>query len=270
MHRYAAILLPPALCLAVGTALLVAMPLQPFAATAPVSQTVPADPAAPSVPFGVGERSQYRVSYGLAGRVGTGVMEIAAIDTVRGRPAFRIVNTLQGRVLLARVDNRFESWLDVAGIYSHRFEQWTHEVNFRRRRTREFFPAERRWSGQTNGKVESGALPTQEPLDDTSFLFFARTLDLQPGREYTFDRYWNPDGNPVRIRVLRRERVTVPAGTYDTIVLQPVIRTSGMFSEGGEAEVYFAETGSRPLVMLRARLSIGTLQLHLEKYVPGR
>jgi hypothetical protein len=171
---------------------------------------------------------------------------------------------------LARVDSRFGSWLDVAGIYSHRFEQWTHEVNFRRRRTREFFPAQQRWTGQTNGKAESGPLITAEPLDDTSFLFFARTLDLEPGREYSYNRYWNPDGNPVRIKVLRRERITVPAGTFDTIVLQPLIRTSGMFSEGGEAEVYLAETGARPLVMLRARLSIGTLQLQLEEFVGAR
>jgi hypothetical protein len=283
----AATLLPSALCLAIGAVVLAHAPVAPLRAdereaamvaaareaaevAAAREAAVVAAAIANVIPYGVGERARYRVSWGVTGRVGTGLMHIEAIDTIRGRPAFRIVNTLQGRLLLARVNNRFESWLDVSGVYSHRFEQWTHEVNFRRRRTREFFPAESRWSGQTNGHPEAGMLTTRQPLDDTSFLYFVRTLDLVVGREYTYDRYWNPDGNPVRIRVLRRERVTVPAGTFDTIVIQPVIRTSGMFAEGGEAEVYFAEGGARQLVKLRARLPIGTLQLQLEEFEPAR
>lgn len=222
------------------------------------------------VPFGVGEQARYRVSYNVVGRVGTGSMHIVKVDTIRGSPAFHAVFTLRGRVLLAQVNNRFESWLDVNRIFSHRFEQQTHEVNFRRNRTREFMPAQMRWTGQTNGRQESGTLTTAEPLDDTSFLYFVRTQDLLVGYEYTFDRYWNPDGNPVRVQVLRRETVRVPAGTFNTIVLRPIIRTSGLFSEGGEAEVYFNEEWPRQLVMLRAKVSFGTLQLQLEEFTPAR
>jgi hypothetical protein len=225
--------------------------------------------AAGRIPFGVGEQARYRVSYNVVGRVGTGTMEIVGIDTVRGSPAYHAVFTLRGRFLLAQVNNRFESWLDVRRVFSHRFEQQTHEVNFRRDRTREFLTSQRRWTGQTNGREESGELTTSEPLDDTSFLYFVRTQDLQVGYEYTYDRYWNPEGNPVRVQALRRQTVRVPAGTFETIVLQPIIRTSGMFSEGGEAEVYYSVTGARQLVMLRARLSIGTLQLQLESFEPG-
>jgi hypothetical protein len=228
------------------------------AATAPVA-----------LPFGVGERAVYRVSYNIVGRVGTGTMQIVGIDTVRGSPAFHALFTLKGRFLFARVDNRFESWLDVRDVFSHRFEQKTHEINFRRNRIREFYPAELRWTGHTNDRPEQGTLGTTMPLDDTAFLYFVRTLDLEVGREYSFDRYWNQEGNPVRVRVLRRETVTVPAGTFDTLVLQPLIRTSGLFSEGGEAEVYFAETGARQLVMLRAKVSFGTLQLQLEEFTPA-
>jgi hypothetical protein len=246
----------------------------PASAQDPVPGTVASTAAAAAdapvaLPFGVGEHAVYRVSYNIVGRVGTGTMQILGIDTVRGSPAFHALFTLRGRFLFARVDNRFESWLDVRDVFSHRFEQKTHEINFRRSRIREFYPAELRWTGHTNDRLESGTLPSAMPLDDTAFLYFVRTLDLEVGREYSFDRYWNQDGNPVRIRVLRRETVTVPAGTFDTIVLQPLIRTSGLFSEGGEAEVYFAETGARQLVMLRAKVSFGTLQLQLEEFTPA-
>jgi hypothetical protein len=221
------------------------------------------------LPFGVGESAVYRVSYNVVGRVGTGTMQILGIDTIRGRPAFHALFTLRGRVLFAQVNNRFESWLDVRDVFSHRFEQNTHEVNFRRRRSREFYPAEMRWTGHTNDRPEHGELLTAMPLDDTAFLYYVRTLDLEVGREYSLDRYWNPEGNPVRIRVLRRQTVTVPAGTFNTLVLQPVIRTSGLFSEGGEAEVYFNEAEPRQLVMLRAKVSFGTLQMQLQEFTPA-
>jgi hypothetical protein len=219
-----------------------------------------------AVPFGVGEQARYRVSYNVVGRVGTGVMNIIGVDTIRGRPAYHAVFTLQGRFLLARVDNRFDSWIDTERIFSHRYEEQKREVNFRRRRARDFYPDEMRWRGHTNDRPEEGVLPTAEPLNEIAFLYFVRTQPLEVGAEYILERYWSEAGNPVRLRVLRRERVTVPAGTFNTIVVQPIIRTSGLFAEDGHAEVYFAEDDPRQLVMLRARVSFGTLQLQLEEF----
>jgi hypothetical protein len=238
---------------------------QGHTASSPPAQSARAAPA----PFQVGERAEYRVGYGILRSVGSGSMEIARIDTVRGHPTYHTKFRLRGGIPGARVNNTFESWLDVRGLFSRRFEQDTNEVRFTRRRTREFYPEERRWTGRTNDRDESGELPTATPLDDTAFLYFVRTLDLEPGQEYEFHNYWNPDGNPVRIRVLRRQTITVPAGTFDTVVLQPLIETSGMFSEGGEAEVYLSDDAARILVMIRAKVTFGSLRLELQNYTPG-
>lgn len=220
-------------------------------------------------PFGVGERAQFRASWGILGRVGTGTLGIVALDTVRDRPAYHAVFTIRGGIPGARVDERLETWLDQRRLFSLRFAQRTRYPSFSRDRTREFLADQRRWTGRTNTREESGELPTNLPLDEIGFIYHARTMDLQVGREYTLNRYWNPEGNPVRLRVLRRETVKVPAGTYQTIVVQPIIRTSGLFAEDGEAQVYFSEGPARELVQLRAKLSIGTLRLQLEKYTPA-
>jgi hypothetical protein len=220
-------------------------------------------------PFGVGERAQFRASWGIVGRVGTGTLGIVGLETVRGRPAYHAVFTIRGGIPGARVDERLETWLDQRRLFSMRFAQRTRYPRYSRDRTREFLAEQRRWTGRTNRREESGKLPTNAPLDEIGFIYHARTMKLEVGREYTLNRYWNADGNPVRLRVLRRETIKVPAGTYQTIVVQPIIRTSGLFAEDGEAEVYFADTPSRELVQLRAKLSIGTLRLQLEKYVPG-
>ena len=106
----------------------------------------------------------------------------------------------------------------------------------------------------------------ESPLDDGSFLYFIRTQLLEVGKEYTYDRYFDPEANPVRIRVLRKERLRVPAGEFDAIVLQPIIKTSGIFSEGGSATIWLSDDSRRMVLQLKSRLSFGSLNLYLLRY----
>ena len=84
-----------------------------------------------------------------------------------------------------------------------------------------------------------------------------------------FNRYFKKEGNPVVIKVLRKEVKEVPAGTFNTIVIQPIIQTSGLFSEGGEAELYFTDDEDRFLVYMRTKLPIFSMTLHLEEVTRG-
>ena len=100
-------------------------------------------------------------------------------------------------------------------------------------------------------------------------LYFARRLPLKVGDVYTIDRYYKADANPIVLRVVRRETVTVPAGTFETIVVRPTIKTSGLFGEGGEAELFFSDDQYHTLVQMRSKVPlIGSLSLHLRQYVP--
>jgi len=223
-------------------------------------------PVAP-VPFGVGERLEYDVRYGIAGRVGTSVLEISRIDTIRGNPSYHLDFTIKGGTLWAKVDTRMQSWLDISRLVSHRFDQDQDEVGYERHRIIDFFPSRGVW--ERRDIEETGPLATEEPLDDISFLYFVRTLPLVVGETYTVPRYWKDDGNPVTINVLRKQTVKLPAGTFNTIVVQPIIKTKGLFSEGGEAEVFFTDDDRRLLVQLKSRVSIGTLNLELRSFSEG-
>ncbi len=224
---------------------------------------VPAD-----VPFGLGERLDYRVSVGLLGGTGRASMEVLGIEGIRGRPTYHLRYRLKGGILFAKVDDIFQSWLDVEGLFARRFAQDQREVKFRRFRVFDFYPEERRFV-RLDGKGV-GDLPTNEPLDDVSFLYFVRTLPLEVGRTYVLDRYFQSSGNPVQINVLRRQRITVPYGTFDTIVVLPVVRTGGLFSQGGQAELYFSDDDRRLLVQMTARIPVlKHVQLTLEGYQPG-
>lgn len=220
-----------------------------------------------AVPFGPGEKVVYRVTWGILGKRGTATSEVTGIQNVRGARTYHLKFDVKGGVGPARVDDRQESWLDVNRLFSHRFKQDLDQPRYERLRTLDFFPGDMMWRRQE--KPDSGALATTMPLDDVSFLYWSRTLPLEVGKSYEFKRYYKDEGNPVIVKVLRRERVRVPAGEFNTIVVKPLIRTSGLFSEGGEAEVYYTDDERRLIVLVKTKMSIGTMQLQLEKYTPG-
>lgn len=219
-------------------------------------------------PFGPGERVEYGVTYGFLGRRGTAVSQIVGVDTLRGHPSYHLSFHLRGGVLGFNINDHQESWLDIANLYSHRFRQDLDQPRYERLRTLDFYPADMVW--RRVEKEESGPLATDQPLDDVSFLYWSRTLPLEVGRTYTFPRYFKAEGNPVTIQVLRKQQVTVPFGTFNTIVVRPLIRTDGLFSEGGEAEVYYTDDWRRLIVLVKTKMPFAEMEMRLENYTAGK
>lgn len=220
------------------------------------------------VPFGPGEHMEYQAKYGIFGTVGSGSLRVEGIDTVRGEPTYKLAFRVKGRITFWSLDDVQRSWLDVEDLYAHRFEQKLNQSTYKRDRVLDFLPDEMRWVRE--GKPEeNGELATDAPLDDVSFLYFVRTLPLEVGETYTLPRYYKDEGNPVVVRVLRTEKIRVPAGEFETVVVRPIIRTDGMFGEGGQAEVWFTNDERRVLVRLEAKQGPGTLRMELSEYTPG-
>jgi hypothetical protein len=219
------------------------------------------------VPFGVGERLEYDVRFGSL-RVGNAHMEVVALDNLRGRPAWHTAFWVQGGNFLYRVNDVYESWMDTETLSSLRFVQELEEGGKNTERRFEIYP-ERAVFIQTSDEPATEQPSVSQPLDDGSFLYFVRTIPLVVGQTYDFNRYFRPDRNPVRIRVLRKERIKVPAGTFNAIVIQPVIKTKGIFSENGHAEIWLSDDDRHIMLQLKSKLSFGSLNLYLKSYFPS-
>ncbi len=239
------------------------------AAALAVTSASAQDAAIPVVPFGPGERAEYAVSLGVFGEVGEGSMEVVGIEDIRGHPTYHLRFELEGKVTFARVDDTLESWLDVRQLFIRQIHKDQHEVNYKTNRWYDVFPEEHYYQRRETGQTDS--LASGDPLDEVAFIYFARTLPLEPGQTYTFNRYYKRSGNPVELRVLRRETMRGTDGSeIPVVVVQPIIQTSGLFGQGGEAEVYFTDDRRRILVKMTSRVPIiGRLGLTLTGYTPG-
>ena len=62
---------------------------------------------------------------------------------------------------------------------------------------------------------------------------------------------------------------SVPAGTFETIVIRPIIKARGIFSEDGRAEVWLTDDDKRLMVQMKSQMKVGSLNLYLRSYTPA-
>jgi hypothetical protein len=230
----------------------------PHAPPSPRAQPASRDTVPLPVPFAPGERFEYDVKFGIF-RIGHAAMEVVGIDTVRGEPTYHVVFAVHGSAIFYAMTDTLESWFSVRDLTSRRFVQNNNENGKLYRHTYEILPDEGYF-------VQDGTdtLPTTaEPLDEMSFFYFARTLPLEVGQTYEFERYFRPDRNPVTLQVLSEDSVSVPAGRFAAIVIRPVFKSRGLFAEGGRAQVYLSNDSSRIPLLIRSWMAVGNLTISL-------
>ena len=209
-------------------------------------------------PFAIGERLTYDVRVAKIGR-GRAVAEILNSDKIRGRTVYHTVFRINGSMLFFKVRDVYESWFDPNTLVSLRYHQDIDQGTYERNRTYEIFPE--RGVYLDPNKVEVATV--EQPLDDGAFLYFLRTIPLEVGKTYTWNRYFKPDRNPVKVTVVRKERIRVPAGEFDAIVLQPSIKAKGIFAEGAHAEVWIADDDTRIMLQMKTKLPFGSVVFQL-------
>ena len=216
------------------------------------------EPSPIRVPFKVGEKLEYQAKVNFV-NAGKATMTVEDIVPIRGRPTYHTVFNIRGGVLFFHVDDHYESWFDTTNLVSLHHVQHIDETKYSTDKTYDFYPERRVYvrNGQENPSVA-------EPLDEGSFIYFMRSQPLEVGKTYSFDRYYHPDRNPVVIYVDRKEHIKVPAGEFDAIVVKPTIKSKGLFSENGQAEVWFSDDSTRTLLRLKSKLPVGTLYLELK------
>jgi len=223
------------------------------------------------VPFGVGEKTEYRARYGAL-NVGTGAMEVKGIGSLRGRPTWNVELRVSAKVpVLYSVTGTFSSWMDTSSLYSLQYVSDQVENRNKRLRFFEIYPEKSTYRQRITPDTLREVPSVPDPLDETSFLFFIRTIPLVVGETYTFPRYFRPDRNPVVIRVIGKDTVSVPAGSFPAIVIQPTIKTpSGLFAQDAETRVWISDDPSKMILKVVSKTALFALQLDMTNYTPAK
>lgn len=240
----------------IGALLAFFLYLTPLGAQTP-QPTHPTDPRS----FEIGETLIYEAKFGFV-TLGSGLMHIAGVDTIRGTPSLHTIFVLRGGGMIYRLHDRMDSWIGLDDFASRRFIQDFHEGGNHRYSSWDIYPDSGYY--QQEG-VDSVAATSSNPLDDFAFFYFARTVDLEVGERYEYNNYFRPDRNPVVLEVLERDTLDIPAGRFPCIVVHPVIQGRGILAEGKEARMWITEDDRRLVAQLKVKFSFATITLRLRE-----
>jgi hypothetical protein len=215
------------------------------------------------VGFGEGEKLVYSVQYGIvsAGDASLEVRNIASLDSAA---CYRIVSNARTNDVFSvffKVRDRFESYLDTTHLYSLRYEKHVREGKFKRDEVVDF--DQRRHVAIYKDREVPIAPRTQDVL---SAMYYVRTLPLEVGQSISVANHTDGKNYPLVIKVLREETVTVDAGTFDCVVVEPILRGPAIFTQKGRLTVWFTNDKYKLPVLMKSKVVIGSVAAVLTEY----
>lgn len=123
-------------------------------------------------------------------------------------------------------------------------------------------------SGTTGGKIYYTDIQKNEKaqfdsagrvFDPLSSFFYVRTLPLVVGKSVFVKVFDSKKLYDVEIKVLKKEQVRTWMGTYNAILVKPVMKSEGIFLSKGDIEIWLSDDANRIPLMLRTTVGVGAI-----------
>jgi len=223
---------------------------------------------APRRAIRAGEYLRFSVRYGIVS-AGEAILEIPQVRQWHGRPVFTLVARAESNKFFSafyKVRNRIESFWDTTGFYSRRFYENRREGGYREQN--EILFDYDRGEAVYSKDGQAIAIPPQ-CQDALSSFYFTRTQALPIGGSVIFDYHASHKSQPIEVRVLGRQRVDTPAGKFDCVVIEPILRAGGIFKNEGRLVIWLTDDDRRMPVMMRSKVTVGSISVVLTEARKG-
>lgn len=195
---------------------------------------------------------------------------IASIRVEKAGRENRVVGTADASgavAVLYHVQDRFESFFDPSTFCSHNIARHTEE-GFRRVDTTVTFNYQKGQAVLDQKNLKKNETRHEEhPIpacvtDILSGIYYAGSLPLEPGRSFSFPLNDGGATVNVNLRVEAREQIKTPAGTFNTLRVQPEA-SSGVLKDKGKIWIWYSDDAAHTPVQMRGRMYWGTLTFSL-------
>lgn len=218
-------------------------------------------------PFKAGERLRFSVQYGPI-KAGSAYLEVPEITDYEGHPTFLLLARAESNAFFSRfykVKNRIESRWDADGRFSRRYAETRREGKLRFENEILFDP-ERGEARYKDGQTYPIPPQVQDAL---SSFYFTRFQALPLGGSVVFDYHASRKSRPMEVKVIGRERVKTPAGTFNCVVIEPMLKAGGIFKNKGRLVIWLTDDERRMPVMMKSKVAIGSISVILQDAKTG-
>ncbi len=216
--------------------------------------------------FQVGEKLTFDVKYGFV-KAGIAEMSIPRMKKISGRDVYYItfkVNSVSTFDPIYKVRDRYVTYMDKEGLFPWRFEQHIREGGFKRDFSA-FFDHRR-----GKAKTSEGSYDIPENVNDiVSAFYLARTFDysgMKPGDKFHLQNFYKDKVYPLDVVYRGKETITVTAGTFECIMVEPLIVEGGLFKTEGNIIIWLSNDDLRIPVKVKTKIIIGSIDAELIKY----
>ena len=216
--------------------------------------------------FDEGEKLTFEVKYGFV-TAGIAEMAIPKIKKLAGRDVYNVtfhVNTVPAFDPFFKVRDRYETYIDVEGLFPWRFEQHIREGNYKRDFSA-FFDHRKGIAKTSNGSYDI-------PLyvnDIVSAFYITRTFDfseMKKGDKFHLENFYKDKVHPLDVVYHGKERITVEAGTFDCIIVEPLVVEGGLFKNEGNIIIWLTDDELKIPVKVKTKVLIGSIDAELLSY----
>jgi hypothetical protein len=229
--------------------------------------------------FQVGERYRFDVTY-FGATAGELVIETLPPKIVADRKSYHIratARTASVFTLFYRLNDVAESFMDAAGLFSHKFslkldeslqqrdvlelyDQRNHKVHY-------WSKLDHKRKGKHNETKEIETEPFTQ--DGISAFFYVRTLPLNVGDVYNFPVVTNGKLRNVRAEVVRKEVLKTRIGNIPSIVVRPDVVLDGVLKTHGDSFVWISDDPRRIILKVDAKIKVGSIIAYLREHSYG-
>jgi hypothetical protein len=194
-------------------------------------------------------------------------MNVQKIKRISGRDSYYItfdVNSVPSFDWIYKVRDRYETYLDVEGIFPWRFEQHIREGSFSRDFSA-FFDQRK-----NKAKTSKGEFDVPEYVNDIlSAFYIARTFDysrMKTGERINLQNFYKDKVYDLDVKYLGKETIEVAAGTFDCIVVEPLVQEGGLFKSEGSIVIWLTDDQLKMPVKVKTKVVIGSIDAELTRY----
>jgi len=216
--------------------------------------------------FAVGEKLTFDVKYGFV-TAGVAEFSIPKSSRLAGRETYNVifkVNSVPTFDAFYKVRDRYETFIDVEGIFPWRFEQHIREGSYSRDFSA-FFDQRK-----NKAKTSEGTYNIPQNVNDiVSAFYLARTFDyskMKAGDKIQLQNFYKDKVYPLDIVFHGKEKITVTAGTFDCIILEPIAKEGGLFKSEGTLVLWLTDDEIKMPVKVKTKVIIGSIDAELTAY----
>lgn len=236
--------------------------------------TVPPDSLHRQIPndsFGPGEYLKFDVGYGFV-TAGTATLEIRDTNTYNGNLCFAFHSETNSNKFFDsfyKVRDTIIAQIDAEGIFAHYSKRMLHEGSYHSEREIIFQPelsrAITRKGADDIDTVAIGAFFH----DVISAFYYVRTLALEVGQTIRLNYVGHDSVSVLDVNVLKRETVSVPAGEFKCIVVEPMLTSAGVFKQEGDVKVWLTDDRLKMPVLMKSKVIVGSIHAELTEFKLG-